>query len=115
MDLSHLDYHITRSQEQGITPIILIYGPTGCGKTSISLDIAKQWNGEIISVDARQVYRGMDIGTGKITPSEMEGIPHHMLDIIDPNEVFSVVEYQRQTLPIIESIHKRGKTPILCG
>jgi tRNA dimethylallyltransferase len=74
--------------------IVLIYGPTACGKTALSLDVAEYLGSEIISVDARQIYRGLDIGTGKIRTDEMRSIPHHMIDIIDPTEVFSVVDYR---------------------
>ncbi len=75
--------------------IIVIYGPTACGKTTLSLEIAKYLNTEIISADSRQIYRGLDIGTGKITEAEMRGIPHHMIDIIDPSEKYSMVDFRR--------------------
>ena len=95
--------------------IIVIYGPTACGKTALSIDIARYLESEIISVDSRQVYRYMDIGTGKITQEEMQWIPHHMLDVIDPSTIFSVVDYVRQALPIIARILQKWKIPILCG
>ena len=95
--------------------VIVIYWPTACGKTALSLDIAKYLDSEIVSVDSRQIYRYMDIGTGKVTTSEMRWIPHHMLDVISPSEKYSVVDYVDHALPIIETIHRRGKIPILCG
>lgn len=101
--------------ETELPKIIVIYGPTACGKTALSLDVAKYLNTEIISVDSRQIYRHMDIGTGKITREEMQGIPHHMLDVIDPTVKFSVVDFVNMGLPIVEKIQQQGKIPILCG
>jgi len=77
------------------------------------VELAKQYNGEVISADSRQIYRGMNIGTGKITPEEMQGIPHHMLDIRDITESYSVGEYVPEAKRIIAEIHARGKLPIL--
>lgn len=96
-------------------PVIVIYGPTASGKTGLSVDIATSYGGEIISADSRQIYRGLDIGTGKITQEEMSEVPHHMIDIITPDKDFSVVEYRNLALPILENIWKRGKIPIICG
>ncbi|MBC7503801.1 tRNA (adenosine(37)-N6)-dimethylallyltransferase MiaA [Candidatus Gracilibacteria bacterium] len=95
--------------------VIVIYGPTACGKTDLSLDVAQYIQSEIISTDSRQIYRYMDIGTGKIKSEEMRNIPHHMIDVINPNEIFSVVEFVNMALPIIETIHSRGAIAILCG
>lgn len=95
--------------------IIVIYGPTACGKTALSIEVAKHIQSEIISTDSRQIYRHMDIGTGKITPEETQWIPHHMIDIIDPSEIFSVVDFTKMALPIINRIQKEWKIPILCG
>lgn len=94
--------------------IIVIYGPTACGKTALSIDIAKYINSEILSTDSRQIYKYMDIGTGKITTDEMQWVPHHMIDIIEPSERFSVVEYVNLALPIIQEIQAKWKIPILC-
>lgn len=77
--------------------------------------IAKKCNGEVVSADSRQVYKGMDIGTGKITKKEMRGIPHHMLDVADPKKSYSVSKFKRAAHRAIRDIHKRGKLPILCG
>ena len=95
--------------------VIVIYGPTACGKTALSIEIAKYLNSEIISTDSRQIYRYMDIGTGKIKKEEMQWIPHHMIDIIDPSERFTVVDFVKQSLPIIDEIQKMWRIPILCG
>ncbi len=95
--------------------IYVICGPTATGKSDKAVDLALEIDGEVISADSRQVYRGMDLGTGKITTEEMRGVPHHMLDIRDPNEDFSVEEFQKLCFKKIEEILARGKTPIICG
>ncbi|MBO5924860.1 MAG: tRNA (adenosine(37)-N6)-dimethylallyltransferase MiaA [Clostridia bacterium] len=94
---------------------LVICGPTASGKTSLSLEIAKKYNGEIISADSMQIYRYLDIGTAKITPDQMQGISHHMIDILDPDESYSVAQYQEQAFDIIDDIISRGKLPIVCG
>ena len=93
--------------------LLLIVGPTAVGKTSISIGVAKKKNGEIISADSMQIYKYMDIGTAKITLDEMEGIPHYMLDIVYPNEEFTVVDFKRNAEKYIEMINKANKLPIL--
>jgi tRNA dimethylallyltransferase len=95
--------------------IIVIVGPTSSGKTGLSVELARKINGEIISADSRQVYRGLNLGTGKVTKKEMKNIPHHMLDILDPKNQFSVSIFQRQSNKIIKEIIGRGKVPIICG
>jgi tRNA dimethylallyltransferase len=95
--------------------LLVIVGPTAVGKTELSLKLAERWNGEIISGDSMQVYRGMDIGTAKASPEERARIPHHLIDIIDPGTPFSVQEYQRLARAAIEEIHGRGKLPVLVG
>jgi len=95
--------------------VLTIVGPTAVGKTKLSIELAKQLNGEIISGDAMQIYRGMDIGTAKITPSEMEGIPHHLLDEKNPDETYSVAEFQKTVRAKIDDISDRGKLPIIVG
>jgi len=95
--------------------IIIIYGPTACGKTDLSIELAKRLNTEIIGADSRQIYRYMDIGTGKIPSREMQEIPHHMIDIRNPDEEYSVGAYQKEVFEIIEEIQGRKKIPILCG
>lgn len=96
-------------------PIICIIGPTASGKTSRSIAEAKVRNGEIISVDSRQVYRTLDIGTEKITPREMCGIPHHLIDIHEPEDIYSSGDFVKDASRLIKEINARGKTPILAG
>ncbi len=95
--------------------ILIISGPTAVGKTEISIDIAKRIGGEIVNADSMQVYRGMDIGTAKITKEEMCGVPHHLFDIVEPTESFDVAEYKRRAKACIEEISKRDHIPILVG
>lgn len=96
-------------------PLVVIVGPTAVGKTKTSIELAKRLNGEIISGDSMQIYRGMDIGTAKITKEEMQGIKHHLIDIKNPDESFSVAEFQMLVKEVIENIASLGKLPILVG
>lgn len=96
-------------------PTIVILGPTGSGKTGISIEIAKKIGGEIISADSRAVYKGMDIGTAKPTKEEMQGIPHYGLDLIKPNQRFTVADWKEYAKKKIEEIKKRGSIPIIVG
>jgi len=96
-------------------PLIVITGPTAVGKTEVSILVAKEIRGEIISFDAFQVYRFMDIGTNKIRKDEMQGIPHHMIDVVNPNEEFSSGRFKEMAERIIYSIYKGGKIPVLVG
>src|SRR4051812_36786657 len=93
--------------------VIAIVGPTASGKTSLSIELAKRLDGEIINGDAMQVYKGLTIGTAKIKEDEKEGIPHHLFDIKEPTESFSVAEYQSTVRGCIEEIWNRGKQPII--
>lgn len=95
--------------------VVAIIGPTASGKTALSIRLAKYVDGEIINGDSMQVYKQLDIGTAKITPEEMEGIPHHLIDIKEPTESFSVAEYQKVVRAKIEEIQSRGKMPIIVG
>lgn len=95
--------------------ILVILGPTATGKSDLAVKLAKKYNGEIISADSRQVYKGLDIGTGKITKKEMLGVPHHMLDVVSPKKVFSVALWQKQANKIITNILSRKKLPVICG
>ncbi len=95
--------------------VIIIAGPTGVGKTDLSLAVAKEFDGEIISADSMQIYRGLDVGTAKITHDEMNGVPHHLIDVVDPTEKFSVFDFQQHSTKIIHEIVQRGKTPIVVG
>lgn len=96
-------------------PLVILTGPTAVGKTKTSIMLAKRIGGEIISADSMQVYRGMDIGSAKITKSEMDSIPHHLIDILEPNEEFNVVLFQEKAKEAMESIYAKGKIPILVG
>ena len=95
--------------------VIVITGPTAVGKTKLSIEIAKKYNGEIINADAVQVYKGLDIGSAKVTEEEKENIPHHLFDIKEVDEEYTIYHYQQDARRVIEDIQKRGKTPILVG
>lgn len=95
--------------------VLAIVGPTASGKTALSVELAKLLDGEVINGDSTQVYKGLDIGTAKITKDEMDGIPHHMFDIKEPTETFSVAEYQAEVRKWIRDIQSRGKLPIIAG
>ena len=95
--------------------IICIAGPTASGKTALAVELAKEFNGEVVSCDSMQVYRRMDIGTAKPTEEEKQGIVHHMLDVAEPNEDFSVSRYCNMASPIVDDILERGKTAIIAG
>lgn len=95
--------------------VLVILGPTASGKSALAIELAKHFNGEVVSADSRQVYKGMDIGTGKVTKREMRGVPHHLLDVASPKTRLSVAEYQAKAYAAISDIHQRGKLPIICG
>ncbi|MFT4416928.1 tRNA (adenosine(37)-N6)-dimethylallyltransferase MiaA [Fredinandcohnia humi] len=95
--------------------LVVLIGPTAVGKTQLSIELAKKLDAEIISGDSMQIYRGMDIGTAKITKDEMEGIPHHLIDIKEPHESFSVAEFQTVVRELIKDIHNRGRIPMIVG
>jgi tRNA dimethylallyltransferase len=95
--------------------VLVIAGPTASGKSSLALRYATQYDGEIISVDSRQIFRGMDIGTGKVTPEEQSIVSHHLIDICDPLESYNVTDFVRDANHLIDNIFSRGKLPILCG
>lgn len=95
--------------------VIVICGATASGKTALSVSLAKALNGEIISADSLLVYKGLDIGTAKPSKAEMDGIPHHLIDVVEPTEAFSVNDYENKALPIVEKLLAEGKTPIICG
>lgn len=96
-------------------PLVILTGPTAVGKTKASIGLAKAIGGEIISADSMQVYKQMDIGSAKIKPSEMEGIPHYLLDILEPDEEFHVVLFQQMAKQAIQKIYEKGKIPIIVG
>ena len=94
---------------------IVILGPTASGKSDLAIEIARQYNGEIISVDSRQVYRGMDIGSGKVTKAEQRLAKHHLLDVVDPNTDYNVTDFLRDAKQAETNIRQAGKVPIFCG
>ena len=96
-------------------PLLILTGPTAVGKTALSIQAAKQWNGEIISADSMQVYRYMDIGSAKVTEDEMDGIPHHLISVLQPDEPFHVVRFKEMALKAMEEIYSRGRLPIVTG
>ena len=96
-------------------PLVILTGPTAVGKTKASIGLAKAIGGEIISADSMQVYKQMDIGSAKIKPSEMEGVPHYLVDILEPDEEFHVVLFQQMAKQAIQKIYEKGKIPILVG
>ena len=95
--------------------VICVVGPTACGKTKLGVLLAKQYNGEVVSIDSMQIYRGMTVGTAAPTPEEMQGIPHHMIAIADPEEQYSVARFAKEATACIEDILSRGKLPVLVG
>ncbi|HET7139826.1 MAG TPA: tRNA (adenosine(37)-N6)-dimethylallyltransferase MiaA [Arthrobacter sp.] len=96
-------------------PVIAVVGPTGSGKSDLAVNLALELDGEVVNADAMQFYRGMDIGTAKITPAERKGVPHHLLDILDVTEEASVSDFQQQARDLILDIHSRGKRAVLVG
>lgn len=96
-------------------PLIILTGPTAVGKTKSSIGLAKAVNGEIISADSMQIYKHMDIGSAKIRPQEMEGIPHYLVDVLEPDEEFNVVRFQKMAKKAMEHIYAKGKIPIVVG
>ena len=102
-------------QKQSLSPAIFLMGPTASGKTALSVQLAQALGGEIISVDSALVFKGMDIGTAKPTFEERGGIPHHLIDILDPSEAFSTGQFRTQALDLMAAITRRGKIPVLVG
>ena len=96
-------------------PLIVLTGPTAVGKTALSILLAKAVNGEIISADSMQVYKEMDIGSAKIRPEEMCGVPHHLIDVFSPDEEFNIVKFQELAKKAMEEIYNAGKIPIIAG
>jgi len=98
-----------------LPPLIVVLGPTASGKSGLGIHLARRFAGEIISADSRQVYRGLDIGTAKVTLEEQSLVPHHLLDIVDPRETYTVSRFQHDAIAAINSILARGKQPLLVG
>ena len=98
-----------------IPKLIVIEGPTASGKSGMGVELAAHYGGEIISADSRQVFRGLDLGSGKITPEETQGVPHHLIDVVNPNDFFSMHDFQRMAYEAIDGVIARGKIPFLVG
>jgi tRNA dimethylallyltransferase len=96
-------------------PLLLLVGPTAVGKTEIAIELAQRIGGEIISADSRLFYRGMDIGTAKPAPKELQQVPHHLIDIADPDHILSLSDFQEKAREVIADMHRRGKLPLLVG
>lgn len=97
------------------TPLVAVVGPTASGKTALAVELAKALNGEVLSFDSMQLYKGMDVATAKPTADEMQGIPHHLIDVVDPSKTYSVARFQEDAARIIADIRSRGKNVILVG
>jgi tRNA dimethylallyltransferase len=96
-------------------PTIVVVGPTASGKSDLAVFLAKKYHGEVISADSRQIYKGMDIGTGKITKKEMAGVPHYLLDVAAPSRRFTAAQYKKLGQAAIKKIRHKNKIPIICG
>jgi len=92
-------------------PLLVVVGPTAVGKTAVLLELAPRLDGEVVSADSMQVYRGLDVGTAKPSPAERQRVPHHLIDVADPGERFTVARYQRLARQAIAEIHRRGSCP----
>ena len=103
------------AEEMPSAPLVVIVGPTASGKSALALSIAERWHGEIVNCDSVQVYRGFDIGTGKVPAEERRRVPHHLLDCVEPEQVFTAGDYRREALQALESIRERQRLPILVG
>ena len=96
-------------------PLIVLMGPTASGKTSMAVEVCKKYGGEVVTADSMQVYKHMNIGTAKPDEEEMQGIKHHMIDLVEPTEEYSLADYVKEAKKVIEDIHSRGKLPVLAG
>ena len=115
LNLMSIVKKLKKYENNGLPKILVICGPTSSGKSDLAVEIAKKQNGEVISADSRQVYIGMDIGSGKVTKSEMKNIPHHLLDVASPKRKYTVAQFKSATLKVIKKVHKQNKLPIICG
>ena len=95
--------------------VVAVVGTNASGKSALGIELAKKYNAEIISADSRQVFRGLDLGSGKVTPEETQGVPHHLIDVREPNEFFSMADFQRMAYQVIDDIRGRGRLPMIVG
>lgn len=95
--------------------VVAVVGTNASGKSALGIELAKKYDAEIISADSRQVFRGLDLGSGKVTPEEMQGVPHHLIDVREPNEFFSMADFQRMAYQAIDDIRGRGRLPMIVG
>ena len=96
-------------------PLVILAGPTAVGKTALSIKLAKKINGAVISADSMQVYKHMDIGSAKVMPEEMKGIPHYLIDVLEPSEEFNIVRFQQMAEDALQKIYAKGQIPIVAG
>ncbi|GCE48026.1 tRNA dimethylallyltransferase [Thermosporothrix hazakensis] len=106
---------MTAQKEVALPQLIVVLGPTASGKSSLGINLAQTFRGEIVSADSRQVYRGLDIGTAKVTPEEQRLVPHHLLDVADPREIYTVAQFKQAAMEAIDGIIHRGLVPFLVG
>lgn len=111
----HLTLFFRELKKNGEKPLLLVCGPTASGKTALSLKLAEDFNGEIISADSAQVYRKMDVGTDKVSVADRKRIKHHLIDVRDPDQSYTMADFKREATWAIKDIQRRGKLPILCG
>lgn len=111
----HLQLFFKEIKKTGEKPLLVVCGPTASGKTALSLRLAEDFNGEIISADSAQVYRKLDIGTDKVSITDRQRVKHHLIDIRDPDQTFTMADFKREATKAIGDIHMKGKVPILCG
>src|SRR6266700_2383511 len=111
----HEGLHPTSTPSPPLQDLVVVLGPTASGKSALGIALAQQFHGEIVSADSRQVYRGLDVGTAKVTLAERALIPHHLLDIANPQEVYTVSQFQQQAIAAINDILTRGFQPFLVG
>src|SRR5260370_30560442 len=106
---------VSSSTSSFLPKLVVVLGPTACGKSALGIALARRFNGEIVSADSRQVYRGLDIGTAKVTPVEQALVPHHLLDVADPREIYTVAQFQRDAIAALNALLARGHQPFLVG
>ncbi len=102
-------------QKNSLKKIVIICGPTASGKSDLAIEVAKILDSEVISADSMYIYKGLNVGTAKPTFAEMQGIKHHLIDVVEPNQTFTVSDYKTLAEPIIDQLHARGKIPVVCG